>query len=384
MIYIVSIIIFKQPGNTKYSNFIDLILLGSYMFYLLMHRKITFKLNNEMKIYFLFVAISLASFMWAYDSGQSIKMALRLVLLSINMILIYNIINEFKIEKYFMNALIIGSFFNYFILMGFIHVNYYTTEFNRFTGTTGNPNSLAIMLIFSILMSVIYLEAKKISFIYIMINYLNIFISLYVILATVSKKGIIFAAMILFIYFTTEINNFKKIIIQVLVVSIVAYFVLHNMEFFGDIMESNIKRMTDLFNVLAGHQKDASTTERLRLINAGLDLFSNSPILGIGIDNFKIFNEHYAHNNYIELLACVGMVGVATYYLIFYFLFKKISTMNNKQLKKILYGYLIVVLLMDVALVSYYSKLNLLMIVFISIIAEKYQNKKKTKFNVQR
>ena len=324
-VYISSIIVFAQPENTIYSNIINVFMLGTFILYRIIYGKISFKLNNEIGAYILFIIIGLGSFIWAHDPLLSINMGFRLIFLAINMILIYNIIIEFKIENAFMNGLIIGSFVNYLVLINFIHVGYETILHFRFTGTMGNPNLLAIALIFSILISIIYLKLKKISTLYIAINYINIFLAIYMIFETASKKGIFFGSIILIVHLLTELRSFKKAIFQFSIISIVMFFVFYNVDIFSELIENNIIRMIDLFSVLEGSAKDASTTERLDLINAGLNIFADNPLLGIGLDNFKLINRHYAHNNYVELLSDVGLLGLVAYYIIFYFLVKKYS-----------------------------------------------------------
>ena len=73
--------------------------------------------------------------------------------------------------------------------------------------------------------------------------------------------------------------------------------------------------------VMLGDGGDASTTGRARLIDFGLNLFKVSPVYGHGIGTFKsLFSLTHgswltsADNNYVELLADVGIVGFLSYY----------------------------------------------------------------------
>lgn len=67
---------------------------------------------------------------------------------------------------------------------------------------------------------------------------------------------------------------------------------------------------------------DASTSTRADMVDVALDLFSRNPFLGVGFENYAYYYYHeysgwaetYAHNNYAELLADLGLVGLISYY----------------------------------------------------------------------
>ena len=60
---------------------------------------------------------------------------------------------------------------------------------------------------------------------------------------------------------------------------------------------------------------------RLALVDIGWDLFYQSPITGVGVNNPSVLTyflygkeNYYLHNNYIELLAGTGIIGLLAYY----------------------------------------------------------------------
>lgn len=65
---------------------------------------------------------------------------------------------------------------------------------------------------------------------------------------------------------------------------------------------------------------DASVLGRMRLQELAINVFKAHPIIGVGINNFRSYNNlsslsgYYAHNNYLELLADLGIVGTLIYY----------------------------------------------------------------------
>lgn len=68
---------------------------------------------------------------------------------------------------------------------------------------------------------------------------------------------------------------------------------------------------------LLGRTTDASTLMRMKFAGYALKVFRENSILGIGLDGFRyvnIFEKTYAHNNYVELLADLGIGGFLIYY----------------------------------------------------------------------
>ena len=69
---------------------------------------------------------------------------------------------------------------------------------------------------------------------------------------------------------------------------------------------------------------DASTNTRINMIKYGFEMFKSNPILGVGIGNYAYYGYHiyglfaevYSHNNYIEMLSNIGIVGFISYYFI--------------------------------------------------------------------
>lgn len=92
---------------------------------------------------------------------------------------------------------------------------------------------------------------------------------------------------------------------------------------------SNLGRRMDLLidSVINGNKANSISIKlRDMYLKLGKELFLQHPIYGIGIDNARIFvarqfgTARYLHNNFIELLADVGVIGFAIYYSIHVYL----------------------------------------------------------------
>lgn len=62
---------------------------------------------------------------------------------------------------------------------------------------------------------------------------------------------------------------------------------------------------------------DASSFERLDMIQYGLRMWQQSPLWGHGNEAFRVEYGKYSHNNYVELLANYGLIGFSFYYIPF-------------------------------------------------------------------
>lgn len=62
-----------------------------------------------------------------------------------------------------------------------------------------------------------------------------------------------------------------------------------------------------------------SDVGRKEMIRFGIDLFKQRPVFGYGLNNYRHFyNGYYSHNNFVELLACLGLVGFVLYYAMYF------------------------------------------------------------------
>jgi len=130
------------------------------------------------------------------------------------------------------------------------------------------------------------------------------------------------------------------------------------------------QRFTEFESAIEGTSSYGSTGERITFIKEGIEFFSHNPFLGSGINTFMVMDKthHYSHNNYIELLVGMGLVGFFIYYMLHIMIFIKINRINNaNKMKVLLILSLIIFLVMDMTLVSYSYKLIVFMLFFLSV-----------------
>ena len=103
-----------------------------------------------------------------------------------------------------------------------------------------------------------------------------------------------------------------------------------------------------------------STAIRLDLFFKGISLFSVSPVLGHGIGSSSslLFSKSYFHNNYIQLLVEVGVLGFIFYYSWLLYIIRQLWILKADKLASLLFSIMFVLLLSDITNTTYYHKVN--------------------------
>jgi len=371
MLYIASVIVFKQ-NYMIVAHTIDLLMIGLFVLLVLKERSI--RTNPIINIYFAFMIFSLLSSLWAISFDETSFKSLQMFIIVINLLVIYNLMMTFNIKDFYMKGILLGSFINYIIVLGLVVVPFDIVKGERFFGTLGNPNDLAVFMLISIFISTIYLfdnKSEKRWFYY--YQYINILLALYMILLTVSKKGIIFGSLLFLAYIAISLKS-KEGIKRIFLLSIIGTIIIFFFIDWGEVNKyfENVLYRFDAFSSALDDRggMNNSTEIRKQLISFGLLAFQGEPLFGYGLGNFRfISGGQYAHNNFVELLVGVGLIGFFIFYLmyayLFYILFRIVKI--ESDLKKLFLIFLSILLGMDAALVSYGDKTTMYLLVFMYV-----------------
>jgi len=234
------------------------------------------------------------------------------------------------------------------------------------TGTTRvgsvltNPNAYAMALTTGII-AAFYLFRQRSHLTKLVLVVLIILAVQQIFFFSGSRKGMLGAVAAPIIYFGVRAicsgRNRPQQFVVLFVGVVVGYFVF-------DWLLANAPFAQRLFN----SREEASFVARQKLINVGLEQWVRAPLIGHGANQYRVLfqfdfgNEAYAHNNYIELLVNVGVIGTAIFYSVYLLmarryldpLFRRGATPDDMAWAATL---LILFLLWDVAQVSYGSKL---------------------------
>jgi O-antigen ligase len=122
-----------------------------------------------------------------------------------------------------------------------------------------------------------------------------------------------------------------------------------------------LKRATDTIHIFTGSgYENTSSLLRLYYMQLGWTAFLEHPILGYGLGNFSSIllttmgYATYAHNNYIEILVDLGIIGCVLYYSLYFKVLKRLYQVRKRE--HFMFYILLLILVLDIANVTYYSK----------------------------
>ena len=202
----------------------------------------------------------------------------------------------------------------------------------------GNANTLAMLLMVAAMNSlflIVYndkIGGKIVLLAGVVLDYYAMFLS-------GGRKFVVVPVVFLYILLLCKTYGKKRkrllqYTILIAIIVFVLYQIIMKVPLFYEVIGV---RMEGLFSFFSNtHKLDASAEVRRLLINKGMERWFSSPIWGYGFDSFKYYNRstlggfYYSHNNYVELLHNMGLIGFVVYYYFYYWIIK--NALKNKQM----------------------------------------------------
>ncbi len=240
-----------------------------------------------------------------------------------------------------------------------------------------SANTLGLTSAVAIVFGYYVIHEKKYR--YISPYILGIVINLFILVLSASRKALIFLVMPMCIYFILKEKNLLKKMnktILVLVFIYIIFIIIMNNEYLYNIIGIRIETMIN--GIMGKGETDGSTSLRLKMIDWGIEWFKDKPYFGYGINNYRYLlgttkdtsfgiGGAYAHNNFIELLVDIGIIGFTIYYYIYVIILKKyLKKKDNLNLLQVcMLGLFISFITIEYGIVSYYDKFLQLLLVLI-------------------
>ncbi len=266
--------------------------------------------------YSFFVLFGFFSILWAMNTKNVSSIMVTLVRIIVLLFFLNARVKTLKDAERVLFLFVFATMYRMLFVMQKM-VDFYSLNlfFNYRFGDNFNYNSNenALLCLFSLLFLVYLIDSghKKVPCI------LGIIFLSFIIIISGSKKGYfgLFAGMGL--YFMLQSRGSKKIrrIASSILLVVLGLYLCSSVPVLYDLIG---KRFESFFETLFSGGGEGSTGERMELIKQGLNIWLEHPLLGCGLNNFSVLQTvkvgYYAHNNYVELLADVGIVGTLMYY----------------------------------------------------------------------
>lgn len=310
----------------------------------------------------LFLLYGFASYLWAIDGTYTIKRMSTVAQTLICMYFVYTYYREDKDSSRLLDCVMWAGY-----IVAIYAIYYYGLNTIRSLIAAGdridneftNVNAIGMMAAYSLIITFSKIINKHFS-----ISLIFSVPALLMVIASGSRKAFIILLFgVFFVYMTRSIsqstNPAKTILKSVLVciVGVLTVMAIWSIPVFQPVTE----RLLQTLNQFTGQGRvDESTMRRAWFIEIGLEQFLKTPIQGIGIGNslFIIGRDTYLHNNYIEILACSGILGIVTFYSSYLCCFKRLMSGMKKynEITVLCVAFFVLQLLMDFMQVSYFAK----------------------------
>lgn len=332
---------------TIINSIIVLYVLIEYKYY---KSRIDAIISNKISIFYIgFVVWAIMSFFYAENNTEvivksGIWICALFTFLNLS-ILFYNQLNFKAIAVLISINLLLGvysSFSNYWELIKYTP---YTFGNNSLlVGVAGNRNVTALLFCLKIPFLLYLIEVLKNKYLKI-ISYLILILSIYTLLLLGSRSSYIYFSMILiisisysFFRYRNKIKTFFKSL-HLFSGFLIAYFLFILFVGFNNSASVN-QRITTI------SLEDNSTQIRLRYYNHGLTSLMNNPIIGVGLGNWKVKSidldseniksyvvPYYLHNDFLEVGAELGIIGLILYLCLFVLVMFKLMKMIFLDIK---------------------------------------------------
>lgn len=294
---------------------------SSYIIFYIFHKSKIFVSNKKITFAVLFTCLILiASLLVTQNFNDGLITSIKIVLMLITTLCGYNSLYKLENPSKFI-AYVFA--FCLFIESLYVILDFLFLEVDSFTGISMNRNisSFSILLKLPFLLYIIQLTKSNVFFK--TIRGLEI-ISILSILILQSRAAIV-SLLLLYIYlFLFNKSSRKTTLISIFL--IISSFALFISSPYADKINTNSINPITL-------SQDKSFNQRLNNYKLAFDLFSQKPIFGHGIGSWKVKslkfqdlnNEslvipYYVHNDFLQFLVELGIVGLALYLLLFVYL----------------------------------------------------------------
>lgn len=361
-------------GSDRYVWIGTLALLLLRTLWLFVKHEIHFSMDVNMFFYILLFLWGLLSCMWSLKIGEFrtySTVAFPVVLCSVFCLGAY--IGQ-RIDAYKFNCLIIlagllaGIRYCIYTDWSGLSSDYYMRgTFGGLLDNVTNYNSYTMMITPSCVLSLYYaiLENRK-KF------YIPAFTLAAILVMGGSRKNIVAIPLIAVIFTLFSDNGTKKLkkILFMTGAVLIGFYLIMNIPALSQIKKAMEGLIGGLFDGSEA-QADSSTEDRLYLMKRAIEVWAEHPFIGVGWHNYRYYNDSgvYAHNNYAEMLASLGIVGFLIYYAMFiriaYIIF---TDFRNHRLPKediLLLGFAISILIMEFGSITPYFKERMILILLI-------------------
>lgn len=364
-IYMSTVLVFTYyPSLNVISQFFFVLAFGGCTLYMMMHNN-SFRFDSFIMWFIAFILFCFIGLAWSRNVKASISMIVTLVQLLVLSVLLFSYISNYNNIDSFIFGLLIAGLIGCYVVIGYYGFFDYIrlmSKGQRLGGMISNLNTIGVYTSITVIISFYYAYFKGKRYCYAVM-----LLPLLVTFGTGSRTALAMCALgiglLIFMQYREDISamGFMKFLIV-----IVVFLLILNLMSTMPIFEGVFSRIESVFGGETG-QRDSSTESRQEMIRYGWEYFKQHPYTGAGIGNSHIITKEYLgrstylHNNFIELLASVGIVGFVIFYGMYFYLLRNLyslAVVSKDPTATLMFAIILSHLIAEYGMVSYYNKMT--------------------------
>lgn len=303
----------------------------------------------------LFIIWVAVSSIWAYDSAEAITMGGKTLKVSALALLFLLLLNTRERYRYAMEGMAIAG-----VISGIVYLQYVNLAdlaSYRLGGTLGrevselpNYNVIAMYVSFSCIYYISKVVSPlKMGKVETVITYLLLVVGVAEVMFFGSRKSIFALLLAFLVFFFFQATGRKKLQLLILVgMGISIILIALPWEYVEYVFDRIIKTFTS-----SSSRMDHGDRIRIWLFENAVQYFSEHPVIGNGYWNFMVLMGRdtgirmYSHNNFLELLADLGVIGFFLYYSVYVIIIKYWNKTRRTSPRSVLMAVLIGIILFN-------------------------------------
>ena len=307
--------------------------------------------------YGLFVILSIVSSIWAESFATTIVPLSKMVqILLLTNCLIQHIRDERRLEQYIRILLAASLFLIVYLLVRTPITRWFGGFLGHGTGYNTNDIGLAIAVCVQFSFYEAYVRGRKIC-------YLLTALSVFTVILTSSRKGILMSVfgIILIVVFNYRARKYMLRVLCILALAVLVALLIYQIPPLYRAIGMRIDTMLSYF--MEDQKGDYSISMRQYYIDIAKSIFHEHPVFGIGLNNFSYYvraygaTPTYCHNNYWEIAAGLGIIGLIVYYWFYVYLFFRLArqVLDGHKSALVFMALLLQFLVFEYGIVNYYK-----------------------------
>ncbi len=307
--------------------------------------------------YGIFVLYGFASILWAYEPNACFHVTSRIIqCLIIQFCMAQNYSSKTALPRC-LRIIVFAALMSSFYMLSQTPIDsLFRSRFGTVSASL-NPNMFAVIYSFGALIAFFFASHLRK-----LIAYPVAFYLVFMVIVTGSRKStitVLLGILLLSLLTTRRRHRFLRLLITLGVVGLLLHLIMTIPQLY-DILGS---RFDSMLGFLTNSEADHSMALRLAFMRVAREIFFDNFFFGVGIVNFNVVlgtvmnASTYAHNNYYELLADLGLVGFLLYYS--YYVYVAIVTLKRllqgSQYAKLMLALIFAILVSDFGIVSFYT-----------------------------